>query len=196
LIWRSFSSLFSLFCFFYCLGCLVCSGPGNDTGKFFAVRYNFTAMKIRSAKISDARTIYVLINYYAEREKMLFRSLADVYEKIQCFLVAELDNGRIAGCCALEVIWSDLVEIKSLAVEQNHTHCGLGKALVARAVEEAHRLGLPRIFALTLDPDFFSKLGFEVVEKNQLPMKVWKDCAACPKQQHCDEVAVIKHTGI
>lgn len=64
--------------------------------------------------------------------------------------------------------------------------------LVAAAIEQARQLGLSRVFALTLDPNFFERLGFERVEKDALPMKVWKDCARCPKQQHCDEVAVIK----
>ncbi len=64
--------------------------------------------------------------------------------------------------------------------------------LVAAAIDQATKLGLSRVFALTLDPDFFQKLGFEIIEKDALPMKVWKDCARSPKQQNCDEIAVIK----
>jgi amino-acid N-acetyltransferase len=64
--------------------------------------------------------------------------------------------------------------------------------LVAATTEQACQLGLPRIFALTLNPDFFEKLGFKIIEKDSLPMKVWSDCAKCPKQQNCDEIAVIK----
>ncbi len=69
---------------------------------------------------------------------------------------------------------------------------GVGAALVRAAIDEARRLGVPQIFALTLEPGFFGKLGFEVVTKESLPMKVWSDCARCPKQQDCDEVAVVK----
>jgi amino-acid N-acetyltransferase len=148
-------------------------------------------MKVRSAKITDAKAIYSLINSYAEQNKMLFRSMADIYENLQSFTVVEL-NGRVAGCCALQVIWSDLVEIKSLAVDQTNTKKGIGGALVAAAVEQAAELGAARIFALTLYPDFFQKLGFEVIQKDKLPMKVWSDCAKCSKQQNCDEIAVIK----
>jgi amino-acid N-acetyltransferase len=148
-------------------------------------------MNIRSAKISDAEAIYSLINCYAERDKMLFRPLADIYENLQAFTVAELD-GNVFGCCALQIIWSDLAEIKSLAVDEANTDKGLGKMLVAAATEQARQLGLPKIFALTLNPAFFEKLGFSVVEKDELPMKVWSDCAKCPKQQNCDEVAVVK----
>ena len=148
-------------------------------------------MKVRSAKIADAKAIYSLINSYAERDKMLFRSMADIYENLQSFTIAELD-GKVVGCCALQIIWSDLAEIKSLAVDEANTGTGVGKMLVTTAIEQAHQLGLTRIFALTLNPDFFEKLGFKVIEKDSLPMKVWSDCAKCPKQQNCDEIAVIK----
>ena len=122
---------------------------------------------------------------------MLFRSMADIYENLQSFTVAEL-NDKVVGCCALQIIWSDLAEIKSLAVDEANTSVGVGKMLVAAAVEQASQLGIPGVFALTLTPDFFERLGFKVIEKDALPMKVWSDCARCPKQQNCDEVAVIK----
>ncbi len=152
-------------------------------------------MNIRNAEIADAKTIYALINQYAERDKMLFRPLADIYENLQAFTVAEL-NGNVVGCCALQIIWSDLAEIKSLAVNEANTDKGIGKMLVAAAIEQATQMGLPKLFALTLNPAFFEKMGFSVVEKDTLPMKVWSDCARCPKQQNCDEIAVIKKLKI
>jgi len=148
-------------------------------------------MKIRNARIPDAREICRLINYYAEHDKMLFRPLAEVYENLQTFWVAEIDEA-VVGCCALEIVWSDLAEIKSLAVDPDRRKQGVGAALVSAAVEDARRLGVPQVFALTLEPGFFGKLGFEVVTKESLPMKVWSDCARCPKQQDCDEVAMVK----
>ena len=148
-------------------------------------------MNVRSAKISDAKAIQALINSHAERDRMLFRSMADIYENLQTFTVAELE-GDIVGCCALEIIWADLAEIKSLAIDEVYKGKGIGRALVAAAVEQAEKLGVPRVFALTLEPEFFVKSGFKVIEKDQLPMKVWSDCARCPKQQNCDETAVIK----
>ena len=148
-------------------------------------------MEVRSAKISDVEAICSLINCYAERDEMLFRSKADIYENLQAFIVAEL-NGSVVGCCALQIVWSDLAEIKSLAVDEANKGLGVGKAIVDAAIEQARKLGLQRVFALTLTPDFFEKLGFEIIEKDALPMKVWSDCARCPKQQNCDETAVIK----
>lgn len=162
-----------------------------NVGKCHTIGYTHLSMNIRSAKISDAKAIYSLINFYAEQDKMLFRSMADIYKNLQAFTVAELD-GNVVGCCALEIIWSDLAEVKSLAVDEANTEKGVGKMLVTTATEQARQLGLQRVFALTLKPDFFEKLGFEIVEKETLPMKVWSDCAKCPKQQNCDEIAVIK----
>jgi amino-acid N-acetyltransferase len=148
-------------------------------------------MNVRNAQIQDAKAISALINCYAEHDKMLFRSLAEIYEKLQMFVVAE-DDGAVVGCCALEIIWSDLAEIKSLAVGPAHKGKGLGRALVEAALERAGQLGVPRVFALTLEPRFFERVGFDVLDKDELPMKVWSDCARCPKQQECDEIAVAK----
>jgi len=122
---------------------------------------------------------------------MLFCPMADIYEKLQTFSVVEAD-GSVVGCCALEIIWSNLAEIKSLAVDQTQKEKGIGRMLVTAAIEQACQLGVPKVFALTLEPDFFEKLGFEIVEKETLPMKVWSDCAKCSKQENCDEIAVVK----
>ena len=151
-------------------------------------------MNIHTAKIPDVKAIHALISTYAELDRMLFCSMADIYEKLQTFSVAEVD-GSVVGCCALEVIWSNLAEIKSLAVDQTKKEKGIGRMLVTAAIEQAVRLGVPKVFALTLEPDFFEKLGFEIVKKETLPMKVWSDCAKCPKQQNCDEIAVVKNVS-
>jgi amino-acid N-acetyltransferase len=148
-------------------------------------------MEVRPATIKDAKAINALISDYAELDKMLYRSMADIYENLQSFLVAEQD-GKVLGCCCLQIIWSDLAEITSLAVEESKKGVGVGKALVQRAIENAGNLGLERVFALTLEPAFFEKLGFERIDMDKLPMKVWSDCARCPKQDNCDEIAVIK----
>jgi amino-acid N-acetyltransferase len=148
-------------------------------------------MKIKLAKISDAPFIYALINDYAEQDMMLFRSMTDIYENLRSFLLAEA-GGRVVGCCSMQIIWSDLAEIKSLAVDKAHQDKGVGKMLVRQSVKEARKLGIKRVFALTLVPAFFKKLGFKPIDKEKLPMKVWTDCARCTKQDNCDEIAVIK----
>ena len=146
-------------------------------------------METRNARIDDAKAIASLINCYAEHDKMLFRSLAEIYENLQTFTVAETD-GEVVGCCSLEIVWADLAELKSLAVAPAKKGMGIGRLLVMAALEQAHRLGVAKVFALTLEPKFFEKMGFKVLKKDDLPMKVWSDCARCPKQQECDEIAV------
>ena len=148
-------------------------------------------MKIRNAKIQDVKQIHDLVSTYAEMDRMLFRSYADIYENLQTFLVAENDK-NILGCCALQIIWQDLAEIKSLAVAQNQKGKAIGKKLVNQAAQKARLLGIKKVFALTLEPGFFEKVGFQKIDRTLLPMKVWSDCAVCPKQDHCDEIAFIK----
>jgi len=147
-------------------------------------------MNIREAKVTDVLAIHGLISSYAELDRMLFRSMADIYENLQVFRVAEID-GDVVGCCALQVVWSDLAEVKSLAVKENFLGKGVGKALAESMLKQAEALGVEKVFTLTLEPDFFEKSGFRKVDKDTLPMKVWSDCARCPKQDHCDEIAMV-----
>ena len=149
-------------------------------------------MKIRKTKISDLKYIHKLINDFARREAMLPRSLSELYESMRDFIVCE-DNGKILGACALHIIWEDLAEVRSLAVDTGHQKMGIGKALVRRCLKEAKELGLKRVFALTYNPEFFKKLGFVDIDKSSLPQKIWGDCLRCHKFPECDENAVIKH---
>lgn len=151
-------------------------------------------MKIRNAIISDVQSIYKLIGSHAEFERMLFRSHADLYESIQQFKVAyvdtDTDTDSPVGCCALQVIWETLGEIKSLAVDKSFAGKGIGRALVVSCINSAREIGLKMVFTLTLEPEFFEKVGFKRIDKDSLPMKVWSDCAKCSKQDHCDEIAM------
>ena len=145
---------------------------------------------IRNARLDDVLVMRELINTYAELDRMLFRSLSNLYESLRDFKLYE-ENGEILGCCALQIIWSDLAEIKSLAVRSDSQKRGIGADLVRATIERARQLHLPRIFTLTLEEGFFCKLGFDQIIKDALPMKVWSDCVRCPKQDHCDEIAMI-----
>jgi len=146
-------------------------------------------LRVRRASLSDVPAILSLVNRLAQEQRMLPRSPASVIEGIRAFLVAEVD-GAFAGCGALDVVWTDLAEIRSLAVEPDGQRSGVGRALVEALVEEARRLGVPRLFAFTYVPGFFAKLGFGEVAHEALPHKVFKDCLRCPKFQACDEIAM------
>ncbi len=146
---------------------------------------------IRRAIISDVPSINGLINQHAEHGLMLFRPLGDLYEKIRQFVVWD-EGGQVLGCCALEIVWRDLAEVKSLAVHSNAHGRGIGRQLVEAVEHDAGKLGLDRLFALTREEGFFARLGFEIVPKESLPHKVWSDCVKCPRLHNCDEVAVYK----
>lgn len=146
---------------------------------------------IRPATIHDVPRIQEIINSHAELGKMLFKSYAQLYEDLRDFGVFEID-GQVVGCAALTIIWADLAEVRSLAVDEEFLRRGIGRKLVEWSVEEARRLGIRRLFALTYEQAFFEKLGFEVVPKESLPLKVWSDCVRCPKRDGCDEIAVVR----
>lgn len=147
-------------------------------------------LEIRKAQLVDVPEIRRLINEYAELELMLFRSLTDLYGSIRDFFVG-VDGERIVGCCALAIIWSDLGELRSLAVSKEFQGKGIGRALVVSVLQEAKQLGLSQVFTLTLEKGFFEHLGFKEVSMDSLPMKVWSDCVRCPKQANCDEIALV-----
>jgi len=146
---------------------------------------------IRSAKITDAKSIQELVNFYAKKGEMLFLSLSEVYEKIFEFEVYE-ENGEILGCCALHPSWEDLAEIRSIAIREDYIGKGLGKSLIESAINRAKKLGIKKVFALTYRLEFFQKLGFTEVSKDTLPKKIWTDCLKCPLFPDCNEIAVIK----
>ncbi len=146
---------------------------------------------IRPATVHDVPRIAAIINSHAELGRMLFKSYAQLYEDLRDFAVFELD-GQVAGCTALSVIWADLAEVRSLAVDAAHHGRGIGKALVGWAVDEARRLQIRRIMSLTYEQAFFAKCGFVVVPKESLPLKVWSDCVRCSKKDACDEIAMVR----
>jgi len=144
---------------------------------------------VRKAKIKDAERIQILINEYAKLGLMLPRSIQSIYENIRDFWVYE-EEGKVLGTCALTIFWSDLAEIRSLAVDREHTGRGIGTALVRRALEESKEFGIFRVFTLTYQVKFFEKLGFKVIDKEKLPQKIWRDCINCVKFPNCDETAM------
>ncbi len=132
-----------------------------------------------------------LVNGFADRGEMLYRSLNDIYENIRDYNIVEV-NGEIVGCCALHVSWGDLAEIKSLAVAEEFHGQGWGKMLIEKCIEEARELGVPQVFALTYRPTFFERMGFSRIDKNDLPRKIWSECINCPKYPDCGEEALTR----
>ncbi len=162
---------------------------------------------IRKANKNDAATLQQLIQIHAEKGQMLFRSLEDITRNIRDFFVFE-KKGVVLGVCALNNAWEksqmedegfksdrdfgSLVEVRSLVVHPGHLREGIGTALVRRCIQEAMTMEKEEIFVLTYAVSMFKKLGFEVIDKSELPHKIWTDCRGCAKSDHCDETAMIR----
>ena len=146
-------------------------------------------MKVEKARISDAPQIHKLANHFAEKGVMLPRALSEIFENVSDFFVVR-DGDTVVACAALHVYWSDLAEIRGVAVSEICQGQGVGAKLVEACLDEARALGIPRIFCLTYKAAFFEKQGFRQVDKLELPRKVWSECYRCPKFPDCDEVAL------
>lgn len=145
---------------------------------------------LRKARLRDVKDIQKLLTHYASRGDMLSRSLSELYESVRDFYVFE-EEGKLIGACALHIMWDDLAELRSVAVMEGSTRHGIGTRLVQACLEEARVLGIRRVFCLTYKPEFFGLFGFRVVDKAELPQKVWKDCINCVKFPDCDEIAML-----
>ncbi len=145
---------------------------------------------LRKAQMNDIKDIHKLLMDYASKGDMLSRSLSELYECVRDFNVY-VDDDRLLGTAALHMVWSDLAEVRSVAVIGNSSKKGIGSMLVQACIDEARSLGLKKVFCLTYKPEFFAKLGFKLVDKSELPHKVWSDCLKCPKFPDCDENAMI-----
>lgn len=145
---------------------------------------------LRKAQIGDVKNIQKLLTHFASQGDMLSRSLSELYESIRDFYVWE-EGGEIVGTAALHIIWEDLAEIRSVAVAEETGRKGIGTQVVKACIDEARQLGLKRVFCLTYKPNFFGTFGMRIVDKSELPHKVWGDCMKCVKFPDCDEIAMI-----
>ncbi|OEC00633.1 acetyltransferase [Lysinibacillus sphaericus] len=152
-------------------------------------------MKIYSATTADVMPVYELIKIYADKEIVLPRSLLSIYQQLQCLYVVK-DNHKVVGVAGLHVLGQDLAEVRSLVVDPDYQQKGIGRMLVEHIIQESPKLGVERLISLTYQVKFFSKLGFQIVKRDDLPEKVWTDCVNCPKINNCDEVAMVKYLEI
>jgi len=146
---------------------------------------------IRKAKVMDGKNIHQLLLEGAKKGELLPRSLNEIYDNIRDYYVF-YEGDELIGVSALHICWEDLAEVRSLMVREDRRKSGVGSLLLKSCLEEAINLGLKKVFALTYQVDFFNKYGFKVIDKKELPHKIWSDCIKCSKFPDCDEIAVIK----
>ncbi|RIH83690.1 Amino-acid acetyltransferase [Meiothermus luteus] len=149
-------------------------------------------VELRKARIKDVEQIYQLIKYWAERGLMLVRSHNHLYENLRDFFVLEDEDGHIVGSGALHILWHDIAEVRGLAIHPERQGQGLGRWIALAAEREAKDLGIPQIFAWTLQVRFFTSLGYHVTTREALPPKVYAECSACPFYDNCREIGVTK----
>jgi amino-acid N-acetyltransferase len=146
---------------------------------------------VRKASMQDIPALLELINGYASKGIMLPRTEFEMSENMRDFIVAYAGN-QLVGCGALHFYSPTMGEVRSLAVAESHKTHGIGRMIVDSLVYEAKLYGLDAVFAFTYVPGFFGRVGFNEVERGELPLKAWKDCLRCPKFSCCDEIAVLR----
>lgn len=150
---------------------------------------------IEKPGVSDVPLMKALLDDAAAAGHVLPRESHEMYENLRDFLICRTDGGCVAGMVALHIDGADLSEVRSLVVGSAWQGQGIGARLTRAAVDEARHLGIRRTYALTRIPGFFLHLGFEEIDRLDLPSKVFKDCARCPLLPQCDETAVIIETS-
>ncbi|MBD3305494.1 N-acetyltransferase [candidate division KSB3 bacterium] len=146
---------------------------------------------IRQATATDVEAIYALIKTHSERGIMLPRSKYKIFSRLQGFVVLEEEQQGIIGCGALVILWGDLAEIQSLVIAAGFQGQGYGKAIATSLINRAAALNIPKVLTLTYQVEFFRTLGFDIVNKDSIPRKIWGECLECPKLEECDETAMI-----
>ncbi|GAA3793639.1 amino-acid N-acetyltransferase [Cellulomonas soli] len=148
-------------------------------------------LRIRPALPADVRAIHDLVEPYATGRILLAKEWVAYYEAVQEFLVADVpdpdapDGRRVVGCGALHVMWQDLAEIRTLAVDPEHRHHRVGHALLDALMGRARELGLRRLFCLTFEVDFFVRHGFHAIEGTPVTPEVYAELL----RSHDDGVA-------
>ncbi len=132
-----------------------------------------TDLVVRRARTSDVPGIKRLVDTYAGKI-LLEKNLVTLYESVQEFWVAELD-GELAGCGALHVLWADLGEVRTVAVDPRVKGRGVGHAVVAKLLDQARELQLERVFVLTFETGFFGRHGFTEIEGSPVTAEVYEE---------------------
>lgn len=130
-------------------------------------------LHVRRARTADVPGIKALVDYYAGRI-LLEKNFVTLYESVQEFWVVEHD-GALVGCGALHAMWSDLGEVRTVAVDPAVKGMGAGHLLMESLLATAHELGLTKVFVLTFEVEFFRRHGFDVIEGTPVTAEVYEE---------------------
>ncbi|TDC63302.1 amino-acid N-acetyltransferase [Actinomadura sp. GC306] len=140
----------------------------------------FVEVEIRRARTADVQEIRRLVDLYAgSGRRLLKKSAVKLYEDVQEFWVAEeVEDGKrgpVIACGALHVMWEDLAEVRSVAVDKGYGGRGIGNRIVARLLEQARELGVRRVFCLTFEVEFFARHGFQQILGTPVSPEVYEE---------------------
>jgi amino-acid N-acetyltransferase len=148
-------------------------------------------MYARKAILPDSENIRALIAEFTADGTLLPRSLAEICENIRDFTVVT-EGDDLIGCGALHLYGTHLAEIRSIAVWPRYKGSGAGRLLMDALLEEAEQQHVRCVCLFTRIPEFFGHLGFIEAKREELPDKIYKDCANCPRLHACDEIAMYR----
>jgi amino-acid N-acetyltransferase len=129
---------------------------------------------IRRARTSDVRAIRALIDTYTADRRLLSKATVTLFEHVQEFWVAVRDDGTVVGCGALHVMWEDLAEIRTVAVDPSCRGMKIGHRIVSELIDQARQLGVARVFVLTFETSFFASFGFAEIDGAPVPHAVYE----------------------
>ena len=133
-------------------------------------------VEVRRARTSDVAAIRLLVEGYAQDGVLLGKPLVALYEDVQEFWVAARSpGGAVVGCGALHVMWEDLAEVRTVAVDPECRGRGIGSRIVEQLLQTARSLGVRRVFVLTFEVDFFARHGFEVIDGAPVASEVYQE---------------------
>lgn len=145
----------------------------SASGKDLESTTSRTDVVVRRARTTDIPSVKMLIDVYAGRI-LLEKNLVTLYEAVQELWVAEID-GVVVGCGALHVLWADLGELRTIAVDPAVRGTGTGYRVVAQLIDVARELQLRRLFVLTFEVDFFHRFGFAEIQGTPVTAEVYAE---------------------
>jgi amino-acid N-acetyltransferase len=129
---------------------------------------------VRAARTADVAAIRRFLDFYAPKRILLDKPTVTLYEDVQEFVVAEVDD-EVVGCGALHVLWADLAEVRTVAVDPGCQRSGIGHHLLEALIARARSLGVARVYCLTFEVDFFAAHGFQTIEGAPVEPEVYEE---------------------
>ena len=132
------------------------------------------SVQVRAARTADIKGIRKLIDTYAPQRRILSKETVTLYEAVQEFVVAT-DGENIVGCGALHVLWEDVAEVRTVAVNEELRGKGVGHKILEELIDRARAVGVKKLFCLTFETEFFGRHGFQEIQGSPVEPEVYQE---------------------